>query len=212
MNLLALSTSGPLASAALLREGEVVRQALGPPGKTHSETLMALVEEALGGLDIAEIGRFAADVGPGSFTGVRIGVCAANALAMACSKPVTGVSSLRALAFGLTGDVCAMLDCRNGNGYALLLRDGEAALPESAVVIGELLGRVPPQTLFVGDGALLHRAAIEAAVPRARFAEHNQVTAAAVGLCALTLPGEEEAMPLYLRPSQAERLYKEKRP
>lgn len=212
MNLLALSTSGPQASAALVLDGQVARQALGPAGKTHSETLMRLVEEALGGLDLAQIGRFAVDVGPGSFTGVRIGVCAANALAMACSKPVTGVSSLRALAFGLTGDVCALLDCRNGNGYALLLRDGAPTLPESAVVIGELLGRVPPKTLFVGDGALLHRAAIAAAVTQARFIERNQATAGAVGLCALALPGMEEVTPLYLRPSQAERLYKEKRP
>lgn len=214
MNLLALSTSGPLPSAALFQDGALVHEAVGQGGKTHSETLMPLVEQVLAwtSLSPSQVDRFAVDVGPGSFTGVRIGVCAANAMAMAQNRLVIGVSSLRALAEGLRGPICALLDCRNGNGYAMLLLDGEILLPESAVVISELLKSVPAGTIFIGDGAVLHREAIQAAVEGARFSGDNAVTAAKVGRCALGISGGREALPLYLRPSQAERLYRGEHP
>lgn len=215
MNLLALSTSGPLPSAALFQEGALIREAVGQGGKTHSETLMPLVEQALiaAGLMPDQVDVYAVDIGPGSFTGVRIGVCAANAMALAKERPVVGVSSLRALLHGLSGPACALLDCRNGNGYAMLLGgSGETILAESAVVVAELLPAIPAGTLFVGDGAALYREEILHAVAGARFCEDNAVTAAKAGRCALGQKGEREAMPLYLRPSQAERMWREKRP
>lgn len=215
MNLLALSTSGPLPSAALLRDGALLSESMGQGGKAHSETLMLLVEQALSGAGLLpqDIDAFAVDVGPGSFTGVRIGVCAANAMAFAHGKQVVPVSSLRALLYGLEGPACALLDCRNGNGYAMLLgKSGETLLPESAVVIAELLKEAPPHTLFAGDGAILHREAILQAVPGARFCGEHAVTAAKVGFCSLGEPGQKEALPLYLRPAQAERLRQGARP
>ena len=207
-NILAISTSGPQPSAALLQEGRLAGQAQGAAGKAHSETLMCLVEETLqeAALSVSQIDVFAVDIGPGSFTGVRIGVCAANALAMAWGRPVIGVSSLEALTLGLQGNVCALLDCRNGNGYALLLQDGKKTLPESAVVIQSLLPELPSKTTFVGDGALLHEAEIRSALPNAAFAADHMVSAVKIGMCALGKSGGKEAMPLYLRPSQAERL------
>lgn len=210
MNLLALSTSGPLPSAALFINGRLAHAALGQGGKTHSETLMPFVEQVLVSAGLAPnlVDTYAVDIGPGSFTGVRIGVCTASALAMAQNRPVVGVSSLRGLAQGLSGSVCALLDCRNGNGYAMLLFDGEVLMPESAVVISEFLKNPPVGTTFVGDGAVLHRQAIQEAVSDARFVDDNTVTAVKIGLCAFGMPtAEREALPLYLRPSQAERLY-----
>ena len=125
---------------------------------------------------------------------------------------MVGVSSLRALLHGLEGPACALLDCRNGNGYAMLFGcSGEILLAESAVVVAELLPAIPAGTLFVGDGAALYREEILQVVAGARFCEDNAVTAAKVGRCALGQKGEREAMPLYLRPSQAERLWREKR-
>ena len=210
MRMLALSTSGPLASAALLEDGKVIRQALGPREKTHSETFLLLAQEALGGLAPGDMDRFAVDIGPGSFTGVRIGVCGANALGFACGKPVTGVSSLAALAHGLEGPVCALLDCRNGNGYAMLQQSGKTCLPEQAVVVAEFLPKLPPRTRFVGDGAQVYKQLIQQMVPGATFGPVWDVEAAAIGLCAWPLEGAEEVMPLYLRPSQAERMRQEK--
>lgn len=130
MILLALSTSGRAASAALLKDGCLLAEATRDEGLTHSETSLPLTAELLeqNGLAPADVDVFAADIGPGSFTGVRIGVCAINAMAAACGKPVVAVSSLAALREGLpeeNGPVCALLDARNGNAYAALFA-GEA--------------------------------------------------------------------------------------
>ncbi len=215
MNMLALSTSGPLPSAALFQDGNLVFEAMGQGGKTHSETLMPLVEAALAAAKLTpnQVDVFAVDVGPGSFTGVRIGVCAANAMAMAGAKAVVGVSSLGALLYGLEAPACALLDCRNGNGYAMLLgAGGQVLLPESGVAVAEFLREIPAGTLFVGDGAALYRQEILQAVTGARFYADHAVTAAKVGSAAQGQKGESEALPLYLRPSQAERLYRKERP
>ena len=214
MLMLCLSTSGPVASAALIKDGEVISIQRGGRGLTHSQTIMSLGEQAMlsCGYSPADMDAFAVDAGPGSFTGVRIGVCAINAMAAAFDKPVVQVSSLEGLLYGLE-NACALIDCRNGNGYAMVVSP-EVTLPPSAVVISELLAELPEDILIVGDGAELHHDAIAAALPSARYAEDNQVDAAKCGLAAWAkLMADDtlkEAMPLYLRPSQAERMAKEK--
>ena len=215
MLMLCLSTSGPIASAALIKDGEVISIQRGGRGLTHSQTIMSLAEQAIisCGYSPADMDAFAVDAGPGSFTGVRIGVCAINAMAAAFHKPVVSVSSLEGLLYGLD-HACALIDCRNGNGYAMTVSD-EVTLPPSAVVINELLETLPHDTLILGDGAELHRDAILSALPSARFAKENEVDAAKCGLAAWDklMAGDtvEEALPLYLRPSQAERMAKEKK-
>lgn len=215
MLMLCLSTSGPVASAALIKDGEVISIQRGGHGLTHSQTIMSLGEQALlaCGYTPADMDAFAVDAGPGSFTGVRIGVCAVNAMAAAFDKPVVSVSSLEGLLYGLD-HACALIDCRNGNGYAMAV-SGELILPPSAVVISELLETLPENILIVGDGAQLHHDTIIAALPSARFADENEIDAAKCGLAAWDklVAGDtvKEAMPLYLRPSQAERLAKEKK-
>ena len=215
MLMLCLSTSGPEASAALIKDGELISIQRGGRGLTHSQTIMSFAEQTMlsCGYTPADMDAFAVDAGPGSFTGVRIGVCAVNAMAAAFSKPVVSVSSLEGLLYGLE-NACALIDCRNGNGYAMAVSD-EATLPPSAVVIRELLETLADDILIVGDGALLHRDAITAALPSARFSEENDVDAAKCGLAAWDklMAGDtvEEALPLYLRPSQAERMAKEKK-
>lgn len=222
MILLALSTSGRAASAALLKDGAPLAEATRDEGLTHSETIMPLTAELLAqnGLTPADVNVFASDVGPGSFTGVRIGVCAINAMAAALGAPVVAISSLAALREGISeesGPVCALLDARNGNAYAALFAGMECLMQPAAVTVTALLPTLPQGTFFVGDGAEAYRAEIEAAVPGARFAapERNLLTALPVAQAAWerfnagdTVP---EAMPLYLRPTQAERLYKEKK-
>ena len=212
MILLAISTSGPVASAALLQDGVLLRKAEGPRERTHSETIMGLIQQAYGDLEPYGIDALAVDVGPGSFTGVRIGVCVANAMAKAWQKPVIPVSSLAALSHGLAGYVCALLDCRNGNGYAMITEQGNLLLPESPVVVEELLRQLPPGACIVGDGAAVYQAAIQEAVPGAVLLGDRIVTGEAVGACAFSGTGVAEVMPLYLRPAQAERLYKEQHP
>lgn len=222
MILLALSTSGKAACAALIKDGVLISQALRDEGRTHSETVMPLAAALLAeqGFSPMDVDVFAADVGPGSFTGVRIGVCAANAMAAVKGVPVIGVSSLAALAEPFMGEeqaVCAVLDARNGNGYAALYENGSCTVAPSAVVFAEFLPTLPENTLFVGDAAIIQRKRIEETVPGARFApdDAHLLTAAPVAREAWRLlqRGEtaSEVMPLYLRPTQAERLYKEKK-
>ncbi len=215
MILLAISTSGPIASAALLQNGALLCVMRGEPGLTHSETIMPLCDRLLHEqqLTIRDIDVFAADIGPGSFTGVRIGVCAVNALTYAQNKPAVGVSALAALAFGLPGRICALLDCKNGNGYAALYEDGRELIPPGAVVIDELLASLDSPICFVGDHAL-HRERILAAIPDATFIGDGILTADAVAAAAYEqynrFGGTKDILPAYIRPSQAERLYKER--
>ena len=216
VNILAVSTSGRAASAALIQDGACVLEKLSDAGLTHSETIAPLADELLleAGLGFSDMDAFAADAGPGSFTGVRIGVCLVNAFAFAAGKPVIAISSLEALASGLSGSACPLIDARNGNGYAALYIDGEETLPPSPVVVSELLSTVPPGTLFTGDGAIIHRELISAAVPGARFAPQESALLRASMFAAPAYRAfcsnktQKEAMPLYLRPTQAERMFK----
>lgn len=221
MNILAISTSGRAASAALIRDGQALSLAVSDNGLTHSETIMPLVDslfEKNAPFSFEEADAFAADVGPGSFTGVRIGVCIANAFAAATGKPVVGISALTALARAASEEnaVCALIDARHGNAYAAVYQGGKELLAPCAVTVEQLLPLVPQDALFTGDGAEAYRNEISAALASARFAKTDK---AVLRADMLALPafealhqglGEREVMPLYLRPSQAERLYKEK--
>ena len=151
MKLLALSTSGPGASVAVFSEDSLKGVWFGATGLAHSETLFVTIDKALGeaGMQIREFDAFAVDVGPGSFTGVRIGVSAANALAYACNRPVIAIDSLTALYYNMPKEprVCALLDARNGNGYASLFLDGNSEGPD-AVSIAEYLRKIPRTHCF----------------------------------------------------------------
>lgn len=216
MKFLALSTSGPGASVALYSKDSLNRVWFGATGLAHSETLFVTIDEALceAKMQIQEFDAFAVDVGPGSFTGVRIGVSAANALAFACNRPVIAIDSLTALYYNLPEEprVCALLDARNGNGYASLFLEGKSEGPD-AVSVAEYLRKIPANTLFVGDGAKLHEKLIREVTQSPRFApEKNRLSALGVMDAAIDKWSAGEilcctAAPLYLRQSQAERMY-----
>lgn len=218
-NILLISTSGRAAGAAVCRGGEVVRSKLSDNGLTHSETIMPLIDGLFDDeIKLCDMDAVCADVGPGSFTGVRIGVCIANAMAYALKLPVIEVSSLRALADAIDTErpVCALIDARNGNGYAALYENGKELIAPKAVAVSELIAELPPNTVFTGDGARTYHDAIAAALPNAVFAaeEKHMLTADMLAKCAdgKLERGEtcEEVRPLYLRPTQAERMYKAK--
>jgi len=197
MMLLALDTTSAVATAALFRDGALVAEREADAGKKHAETALPLIETILekNGVTIKQIDLFAVDIGPGSFTGVRIGVSLVNALAFATGKQVIPVDSLRTLALSVEETekpVCALIDARNGNAYAALYQQGKTLIEPCAVEIEPFVAALPQDTVFVGDAQVE-----EKTYPRARF----------VGLYALTHPESAmpETEPLYLRPSQAER-------
>lgn len=158
---------------------------------------MPAVDELLAeaGLAPADLTAIAVDVGPGSFTGVRIGVCHGNAMALALNLPVVSVNALAALAYPLLGGdkpVAAIVDARNGNGYGALYASGGAALiPPGAIEIAPFLEQLPDDVILTGTGFPGADGALPLAESIARIASKRT--------------GERTASPLYLRPSQAER-------
>lgn len=197
MMLLALDTTAAVATAALFRDGALIAEREADAGKKHAETALPLIEALLedNGVSIDQIDLFAVDIGPGSFTGVRIGVSLVNALAFAAGKPIIAIDSLLTLALsaGETDQpVCAIIDARNGNAYAALYQAGKTLIEPCAVEIKPFLSTMPENTVFVGDVQT-----DEKTFPRARFVGQAAQLPQAVSV--------SEAEPLYLRPSQAER-------
>ena len=196
MNILALETTDRVASVALLTDSSCLEKRIESPLR-HEETVMPAVDELLAeaGLAPADLTAIAVDVGPGSFTGVRIGVCHGNAMALALNLPVVSVNALAALAYPLLGGdkpVAAIIDARNGNGYGALYASGGAALiPPGAIEIAPFLEQLPDDVILTGTGFPGADGALPLAGSIARIASKRT--------------GERTASPLYLRPSQAER-------
>lgn len=220
MNWLAVSTSSSIPSVAVKKaEGEIVIKQ-STEGLTHSQTIMGLIDGALfdTGLVIDDIDCLAVDIGPGSFTGVRIGVSIINAIVDSNKTSLYAVSPLNALCYKYrykADNVCALLDARHGNIYGALLCADET-IPSFAATIDETveLCKTKHDMLFIGDGAAANRSALIEALPYARFIDTAIVVSAADILeyaqnnCDMTKCSK--ATPLYLRPSQAERLFTEK--
>lgn len=194
MNILAFETTDAVASVALYRNGEVFETVI-DTDRRHAESVLPAAEALLSahGLSTADMDVFAADVGPGSFTGVRIGVCMANALAAAHRKPAVAVNALEALAepFG-NETVCALIDARNGNGYGAVFHSGEAIKAPCACVLDEFTADLPGNCRMTGSAT----------------GDPKLPSAASVARIAAKRTGEKEIAPLYLKLSQAERLYK----
>jgi tRNA threonylcarbamoyladenosine biosynthesis protein TsaB len=129
----------------------------------HAGRLLGLVEEAFAaaGAGWDDIERIAVGVGPGGFTGLRLGIATARALAQARALPLVGVSSLEALAAG--EDVAAVIDARRGEVFAAVWRGGERVLDPVAIAPADLAARLAPGTQAVGDGAIRFRQELERA-------------------------------------------------
>ena len=208
MRILALETSAKAVSAAVTEDGKVLCSGYQDTGLTHSRTLMPIVEAMLKntGLTVQDCDAVAVAAGPGSFTGIRIGVSAAKGLAFAADKPCAAVSTL---------------DARRSQIYNALFTSEHGRLtrrtPDRAIGLAELaeeLRSEPLPLVIVGDGAVLcEKALTEAGLP-CRLAPPQLVmqNAMSVALCAEDLAragklvSAQELLPVYLRPPQAQRL------
>lgn len=147
MLILASDTSGPSVSVALWQDGRLLGEITQNVGLTHSVTYLPLIENLMLGCSrrMSDIDLYAVTVGPGSFTGIRIGISAVKAMAYAAQKPAYGVSTLEAMAWpyrncpGLL--VCPMLDARNSRVYAGAWRDGGCILPEENQLMTDFLAK-----------------------------------------------------------------------
>jgi tRNA threonylcarbamoyladenosine biosynthesis protein TsaB len=223
MRILALDTATPATAVALqLGGGEPLRRRHEPaaderPG--HATQVLALALELLdeAGIDWPALDRIAVGTGPGTFTGVRIGVATARALAQAHGLELVGVSTLRALALAAAPDadgqlVAAVLDARRGEAFAAAWSaDGELLLEPAALTPDALeraVGALPTTPLAVGDGAVKFRERLEAAgaaVPADESALHRVDAVAHCRLAATMEPSARDAvLPTYLRLPDAE--------
>ena len=226
MRILALETSAKAVSAAVTEDGKVLCSGYQDTGLTHSRTLMPIVEGILRntGLTVQDCDAIAVAAGPGSFTGIRIGVSAAKGLAFAADKPAVGVSTLAAMARNVAfcdGLVVCAMDARRQQVYNALFeaKDGQLTrlTPDRAIALEELAEELrsdPRPKTVVGDGARLCFAHLTEAGISCRLAPAHLVmqNAMSVALEAETMAAEGKLVsaqalePVYLRPAQADRL------
>lgn len=228
MKILSLETSAKAVSAAVSENGRIVTAGYQDTGLTHSRTLMPIVEHILKNADltIRDMDAIAVAVGPGSFTGIRIGVSAAKGLAFGAECPVIGVSTLAAMARDVAFTdgliVCAM-DARRSQVYNALFtaKDGRAVrrTEDRAIALSDLAEEVRDTSgavIVTGDGAALCADCFRRAGISCRMAPPHLVMQNAVGVALeaeqiaaeLTaagkpLPTASELRPFYLRPPQA---------
>lgn len=226
MKILALETSAKAVSAAVTENGKVLCSGYQDTGLTHSRTLMPIVEHILKntGLKPEDMDAIAVAAGPGSFTGIRIGVSAAKGLAFAAEKPAVGVSTLAAMARNVSfadGLIVCAMDARRSQVYNADFSAENGQLtrltPDRAIALAdlaeELRGESRPITV-VGDGARLCHDFLQNAGLPCRLAPPHLVmqNAVSVALEAEALAAEghlvsaQELEALYLRPAQAETL------
>ena len=225
MLILAFETSAKAASAALLEDGKLLGESYQNTGLTHSQTLMVMAENLLHqcGKTVNDVNAVAVAAGPGSFTGVRIGVAAAKGFAWGREIPCYGVSTLEAMALsfgGYQGYVCPCMDARRSQVYNALFYVNHGTLerktPDRAISLadlGEELENLKEPIFLVGDGSnlcyntLLER--VPALVLPAEHRMHQRAEGVALEGWRMAKEGDTvsgaELVPNYLRLSQAER-------
>ena len=222
MRILAFDSCGKTASVAVYDDGRVAGEVYIDTKQTHSATLLPSADWLLAslGLAVADMDYVAATVGPGSFTGVRIGMSAAKGMAFGAGLKCIGVSSLYAAAYGVRdceGLVCAVMDARCGQVYNANFKVNNDAIErvceDRALAIDELIAEVrgEKRIFLVGDGALLCKERFDAAGVDCAVAREGRigVSAGDVALAAAEAVGTAvapEAFAVnYIRLSQAER-------
>ncbi|MCG8564181.1 MAG: tRNA (adenosine(37)-N6)-threonylcarbamoyltransferase complex dimerization subunit type 1 TsaB [Desulfobacterales bacterium] len=229
MKLLSVTTAEQGADIALYDQDRLVCSAYWDDRTTHSKRLIPMIEHAVtaqAGFGLEQVDAYVAARGPGSFTGLRIGISLVQGLAFSMSKPMGGVSSLDAIAWRFSHvsvPVCVMMDARRGEVYTALYRFESGRLAEKSLerVCNPADAMVGMQSgdgvLFVGSGSKVYAEEIRAAQAGAQFshASEDHVSAVVMGRIVLETKGffekkENALLPTYMRKSDAEIQFAEK--
>ena len=221
MKLLAIDTSGPVCGVAVMKDGAIVYEASAINKMTHSVNLLPMIDTAMqsAGMTIAELDRIAVVSGPGSFTGVRIGVSTVKGLAHAHNTPCVAVDALECMAAGageFQGVICPIQDARAGQVYGAAFEAGvarpERLMEDIPLKLEEYVERIKElgeRFLFLGDGMPVHRAKLEKLLGEAAVFAQSQLaflrpaSAAYVAFLEETTVDYLALEPLYLRAPNA---------
>jgi tRNA threonylcarbamoyladenosine biosynthesis protein TsaB len=217
MILVAVDTSTTSCSVALFSDEHLLAETTFTSGKTHSRHLMSMIQGLLGRCEchVSDIDAIGVARGPGTFTGLRIGISTVKGLAAATRAQIVGVSSLAALASPLMGGgqmVVAMIDARRGEVYHAHYRDDIEVAPVSVSSPEDAAEKLPADAVLVGSGALLYTGFFNARCPHIRIADRTQhvIRAASVGRLAIARILKDDVdtidalVPEYIRKSDAQ--------
>lgn len=220
MKILAIDTSGSVCAVAVLQDEKVLAEVYVDNKKTHSQMLAPMIDDCLkrADLGLSDIDLFACAIGPGSFTGLRIGVSMIKGFCQALDKKCVGVNTLDALAQNMHGDkriVCPVIDARRGDVYTATFEGGNRLGDYRAMQLCELLDELAGQdAVFLGDAAINFKQEVFDAGFSIAHSGNALQRASSVGLVALknhaSAVSAYELEPFYLRQTQAERVYNEK--
>jgi len=221
LKILSIDTSSNICSVAILEDTNIICELNIKDSKTHSENLMPLIDKLLStsNLNLDDIECIVCDKGPGSFTGIRIGISTVKALAEVRQIPIVGVSSLDALSYQVfpsKGVICSILDARNDNVYCGIFSPNHELLHE---YVADHINDVIPllQTYesitFVGDACPIHEELLKEKLSSTLyFPGILELNASSLGICGYNhfkngdIDNSDSILPLYLRKSQAERM------
>ena len=231
MKILGFDSSGMVASVAVMQDDIMVAEYSVNYKKTHSQTLLPMLDEVvkMTELDLDEVDAIAVAAGPGSFTGLRIGMATVKGFGLALDKPVIAVPTCHALAYNLWGSeriICPILDARRNQVYTALYEyenDEVKCIKEQEAMdicdIIEHINDIGREAIFVGDGVPVFRSVIEDKIRvKALFAPAHLSRQRASAVAALgriyyergEYESADDVKPIYLRKSQAEREREEK--
>jgi tRNA threonylcarbamoyladenosine biosynthesis protein TsaB len=228
MYILGIESSTKTGSVAIVSDDAVIAQYSLNIEVTHSERLMSTVDRVLTdtGMTLSQIDGYAVAIGPGSFTGLRIGLATVKGLALATGKPVAAIPTLKALAWNLpyaAYPVCPLLDARKKEVYAALYASNgtelKQLLPEQVIALSQLADTIQEQTIFTGEGAHLFRKEIvQFFGERALFAPRSAILPSAAAVAEIGLDmikkneqaDPESLAPMYIRRPEAEVAWEKK--
>lgn len=225
MKILSIDTASDLCTVAVLENTSCIKEIIVDDARNHSEKIMPIIEQVLKetNMQLKDIDLIVCDKGPGSFTGIRIGVGTVLGFRDSLNINCIGVSSLEALSYNVHHDglTCSLIDAKNNNVYFGLFniqngissQIGELEF-KSILEIFDILNKFDTQITFVGDGAVNYKSIIESNFKKPLFTPENKLSSVSLGIAGynqFNQHKENSIMPLYLRKSQAERALEDKK-
>ncbi len=226
MKILAIDTASNICGVSILDGGTLLIKLDTDTGRTHSENLMPMIKSALDktNLSLSDINLIVCDKGPGSFTGIRIGLATANAFCDSLDIPSIGISSLEALSYQVKEDgfIASILDCKNNNCYFALYKlynsKYETIIEPKACTIYEVIQELEiyknDSIYFIGDATPLYLDLLKNNFSNSKFTDENKLDSYYLGLAGLSKYNQsiikKELLPLYLKKPQAQRQLEEK--